>query len=189
MNVKTLNQKNKIMNEELDLVKILKDCPKGAKLYSPICGEVYFCKINDNDSVYPILVNIPNGFSCSMFSFTKEGRLKKRFNNGECMLFPSNEQRDWSEFKPNTKYDPKTLQSFDKVLIFNHVTSRWNCDFYSYKSEKKDERFPFVCIGDFADIIIPYNEETKHLVGTDEEAPEFYRYWEEEPLNKDTTVQ
>ena len=26
---------------------------------------------------------------------------------------------------------------------------------------------------------IPYNDETKHLVGTTEEAPEFYRYWED----------
>ena len=24
---------------------------------------------------------------------------------------------------------------------------------------------------------IPYNEDTKHLVWTNEEAPEFYRYW------------
>ena len=25
---------------------------------------------------------------------------------------------------------------------------------------------------------IPYNDDTKHLVGTEEEAPEYYRYWE-----------
>ena len=27
-------------------------------------------------------------------------------------------------------------------------------------------------------MVIPYNDETKHLIGTTEEAPEYYRYWE-----------
>ena len=26
---------------------------------------------------------------------------------------------------------------------------------------------------------IPYNDDTKHLVGTTEEAPEYYRYWKD----------
>ena len=30
------------MNENLDLTKILKGCPKGTKFYSPIYGEVRF---------------------------------------------------------------------------------------------------------------------------------------------------
>ena len=33
------------MNENIDLTKILKDCPKGTKFYSPICGEVDFKEI------------------------------------------------------------------------------------------------------------------------------------------------
>ena len=43
--------------------------------------------------------------------------------NGECTLFPSKDQRDWSKFvrfwdKPKVdKFDPKTLQPFDKVLV------------------------------------------------------------------------
>lgn len=28
-------------------------------------------------------------------------------------------------------------------------------------------------------MIIPYNDDTKHLVGTSLEAPEYYRYWED----------
>ena len=26
---------------------------------------------------------------------------------------------------------------------------------------------------------IPFNDDTKHLLDTNEEAPEFYRYWED----------
>lgn len=37
-----------------------------------------------------------------------------------------------------------------------------------------------VCTGDVHyDYCIPYNEDTKHLVGKSEDAPVFYRYWED----------
>lgn len=35
------------MNENLNLVEILKDCPKGTKLYSTVYGEVKFEEIGD----------------------------------------------------------------------------------------------------------------------------------------------
>lgn len=41
------------MNENIDLTKILKDCPKGWKLYSTIFGDVTFCYIDESDE-YPI---------------------------------------------------------------------------------------------------------------------------------------
>ena len=75
-----------------------------------------------------------------------------------------------------SKFDPKTLKSFDKVLgFFNGV---WNCDLYSHYYND-DRMFPYVCFRSCVNRIIPYNDDTKHLVGTTEEAPEFYRYWEE----------
>ena len=33
------------MNENLNLVEILKDCPEGTKLYSPIYGDVKLVKV------------------------------------------------------------------------------------------------------------------------------------------------
>lgn len=80
--------------EELDLREILKDVPKGTKLYSPIYGDVKFKKINDTD-IYPVLVEIQNGMNVH---FTKEGKYMERNTSAECMLFPSKEQRDWSKF-------------------------------------------------------------------------------------------
>ena len=41
------------MNENIDLTKILKDCPKGTKLYSPVFGKVELKVIGDNK--YPII--------------------------------------------------------------------------------------------------------------------------------------
>ena len=47
------------MNENIDLTKILKDCPKGIKLYSTIHGEVTFDHINDT-VIYPIVLRVNN---------------------------------------------------------------------------------------------------------------------------------
>ena len=79
------------MNENIDLTKILKDCPKGWKLYSPILGEVDFLKIRND--LYAI-VTIQDFHTTS---FTKEGFYYADVD-GECILFPSKDQRDWSKF-------------------------------------------------------------------------------------------
>ena len=100
------------MNENLNLVEILKDCPKGTKLYSTIFGEIKFGFIEDN-SIYPIVLILLNG---GHEYLTSDGKLYETFG-GECILFPSKDQRDWSNFKPKQpKFDPKTLNPFDKVF-------------------------------------------------------------------------
>ena len=88
------------MNENLDLVEILKDCPQGTKLYSTVYGEVELEKIKDNSN-YPIVVMINLNRIVkeeNLVSFTFDGRLFEEFD-GECVLFPSREERDWSKFK------------------------------------------------------------------------------------------
>lgn len=166
------------MNENLNLVEILKDCPKGTKLYSTTYGDVELDEVDIN-LTYPIRV------WCSWHNavgFTFDGKILDHCD-GECVLYPSREQRDWSKFKPKKpKFDQKTLKPFDKVLVFYHGI--WYCDFYSHY--KKDDNlndyyvpFSYICVSTNVDRVIPYNDDTKHLVGTTEEAPEFYRYWEE----------
>lgn len=86
------------MNERLDLTKILKDCPKGTKLYSPLCGDVEFDCIN---KLSLILVKFyPDNRSLYFREFfCKDGRYSSDYEDAECMLFPSKENRDWSTFK------------------------------------------------------------------------------------------
>lgn len=167
------------MNENLNLVEILKDCPEGTKLYSPIIGEVEFKRIKYCE--YPIVTCSKNGNR--ILSFTKDGLF---FSEGECiMLFPSKNQRDWSKFKiKKVKFNPKTLQPFDKVLVRNCDADKWKCAHFSYM-EPSFKGTIYVTSMLFRDRIlyndncIPYNDDTKHLVGTTDEAPEFYRYWED----------
>ena len=163
------------MNENLNLIEILKDCPKGTKLYSPIYGDIELVRVSQNmGTEYPIETKISDN---TLDSFTNDGRMFNDYK-GECMLFPSQEQRDWSKFKfKKSKFDPNTLKPFDKVLVRDKNFENWNCGVFSHKDVSS--AYPYRCIGTLCICCIPYNEETKHLLGTKEEAPEFYRYWED----------
>ena len=165
------------MNENIDLTKIVKDCPKGTKLYSTIHGEVTLIDSNDTSQHYPISVRLNDK---TVEIFTYEGKLLNKFD-GECILFPSKDQRDWSKFTApwykNEKFDPKTLNPFDRVLVRNYKTTKWRCDHFShFDGGNYNPCIASCCSYTFC---IPYNDETKHLVGTNEEAPEYYRYWED----------
>ena len=168
------------MNENIDLTKILKDCPKGTKLYSSTFGQVEFQYIK-SDSMYPIVIKLENGV---IESIASDGKIFNDYN-GECILFPSKDQRDWSKFTApwykRERFNPNTLKPFDKVLAASMVDGRWVCDFFSHIGESiRDSGRLYVGTGFGAyDRMIPYNEDTKHLVGTTDEAPEYYRYWEE----------
>ena len=166
------------MNENLNLAETLKDCPKGTKLYSTIYGDVELVGVYLKDDAYPIEIKIGEG-SDMICDLTNDGRLLGDFP-GECTLFPSREQRDWSKFKPKKpKFDPKTLQPFDKVLVKTGTKSYhvWFPDFISLPPNDIDEATLCMTIDDVV-MAIPYNDDTKHLAGTNKEAPEFYRYWE-----------
>ena len=165
------------MNENLNLVEILKDCPKGTKLYSTTYGDVELIRVNQNDDVdyYPIEIKLSDD---SITSVTTDGRLCEYYN-GECVLFPSKEQRDWSKFKPKKpKFDPKTLQPFDMVLVRDINSEKWKIQLFSHIIK---DCFPYEyhCIDSCYNFCIPYNDDTKHLVGTSNKEPEFYRYWED----------
>ena len=182
------------MNEKIDLTEILKYCPVGWELYSSVLGEVTFKEITDDED-YPITIDCENWGS---ESFTAEGKLYIK-DNGECILFPSKDQRDWSKFtaywynnnekekekfEPNKKekFDPKTFQPFDKVIIRHDACSEWEVSLFSHRNTYYgiDELYSFCTVTNRCVVdCIPYNDETKHIVGTTDAAPDFYRYWED----------
>ena len=163
------------MNKNVDLTKILKDCPKGWKFWSPIFGEVEFEKIFEHREFVNVKKDKESWSFCSDATFPI-GDIK----SVEIMLYPSEDQRDWSKFTApwykKDKFDPKTLKPFDKVLARDDGSWEWKVNFYSHKIE---DAFPFKCVSGAYIFCIPYNEDTKHLVGTTDDAPEYYRYWEE----------
>ena len=182
------------MNENIDLAKILKECPMGWKFYSSVYGDVEFlgvlhcCPVplhGQDDELYlmedlmrkkyPIRIKSRFG----EYDVSHKGKL--RVGAGECTFFPSRDQRDWSKFTApwykKEKFDPKTLNPFDRVLVRNYKTMKWRCDHFShFDGCNYNPCIASCCSYTFC---VPYNEETKHLVGKTEEAPEYYRYWED----------
>lgn len=161
------------MEKTLDLTKILKDAPIGTKLYSPIFGEVTFIGIN-LEHVHSIEVTDEYN-ECR--TFDKEGKYFIRHCNAECVIFPSKDNRNWRTFNTKPKFDINTLKPFDKILGKDHITSKWRCDFFSHIIN--DNSYKFVCAARNYNKCIPYNDDTKHLVGTTEMPPEKYINWEE----------
>lgn len=163
------------MNEIINLCEILKDCPRGTKLYSTIYGQVSFLWI-DEDYEYPIVFSLTND---KVNCVTANG-MATHLYKGECTLFPSRDQRDWSKWKcpkpKKPKFDPNTLKTFDKVIV-KPDNGDWHCSILSHRDKHS---FYYRMIDGYGyPNIVPYNEETKHLAGTSDEAPDYYKYWED----------
>lgn len=163
------------MNENIDLTKILEGCPVGTKFYSTIYGKVSLMRVYNNTDL-PIVIITGQG----LIGLTSDGRYFSQYD-GECILFPSKDQRDWSKFerfwdKPKVeKFDPKTLQPFDKLLVRPHSCAHWRPDFYAFKINATVRTIG----GCDSRMCIPYNDDTKYLVGTTQDCPKYYKWWEE----------
>lgn len=164
------------MNENIDLTKILENCPVGWEFWSDNYGKVRFKCINKSYD-RPIFVKRTDGGNAY---YTKEGWCSKDFP-ASCLLWPSKDCRDWSKFTApwykKEKFNPKTLKPFDKVLVKCNNSDSWKVQLFSHIIED-DKICPYVCISYNYKYCIPYNNDTKHLVGTNEEAPEYYIYWD-----------
>lgn len=84
---------NDIINNyrNMNILEKLINCKKGTKLYSPLFGEVKFDSI-DNSTIY---ISINN----QIYSFNRYGQYFNSYNDAECLLFPSKDNRDWDKFQ------------------------------------------------------------------------------------------
>ena len=105
------------MNENLDLTIILKGCPKGTEFYSSVYGRLKYLSMYVSSSASKISFAVANSRSVIDGTFTtiyyyRDGKLYP--NEGECTLFPSKEQRDWSKFTaPWYKKEIDTIARID----------------------------------------------------------------------------
>ena len=153
------------MNENINLCQILKDCPKGTKLWSPVWGDITFETINAFDGLVYVLKHK------GVHIILNNGKFDA---DGECIIFPSKDQRDWSKFKaPIKRFNPEEFKPFDKVLLRIDERDIWQPDFFGYKDGNC-----ITCVTYGNVRCIPYNEETKHLAGKRDDCPEYYKWWD-----------
>ena len=161
--------------QKINLCEVLKDCPKGEMFWSPVFGDVWFYDIDQ----YTKRVKVRTSGVGSWY-INADGTITiDKVTSPEIMLYPSLKQRDWSKFTApwlkKERFDPKTLKPFDSVLVYGEYEG-WFCTIFSHITVGS---FPNnTASGNYA-WCIPYNDETKHLVGTKYEAPYFYKYWED----------
>lgn len=78
------------------------------------------------------------------------------------------------------KMEQNQFKAFDQVLVRDANNECWRAGIYSHY--KSDDEFPYKCIGVDYSQCIPYNENTQHLVGTNQpysppQPKEYYVSW------------
>ena len=128
-----------------------------------------------NSKNYPIvaLVKLSDNTTEDVWTYTKDGKWRVDESTRHDLFFAPEKDKE-------QRFNPKTLKPFDKVLVKYSLDCDfdWECDLFSH-IDNKDDEFPYHCVGINYRYCIPYNDDTKHLAGTNKEAPEYYRYWEE----------
>lgn len=97
----------------MNIAEILKYCPGGTKLYSLVNGEV---TLGNAESINPYPIRVFTNIGGTEY-FTKDGLLDVNYPNGKCILFPSEDQTDWSKFRIPVKKGDIMMQ-IDGTLPF-----------------------------------------------------------------------
>lgn len=129
------------MKEKINIAKILKDKPRGTKLYSSACGK---CELKEaDDKIFKVsFYSSKSGFMIGgEGTFDKNGKL---YDDGECVVFPSKEMRDWRKFDWK-KGDVLVNKDGDVYIIFKRFVDDTYCSFlgkyYLWKENNDTEQF------------------------------------------------
>lgn len=145
------------MEQELIIAEILKHKPHGIKLYSPIFGNCTLCYVKDESS--DICVRRPYN-EISYFNF--DGVYH---TGGECLLFPSNEMRDWSKFAWQ-KGDILISNDGSIEVIFDKWYDDTYTNFYCKHYFNSEDKNKIVYYKEFLCTTAKYSLEDKDTVQT-----------------------
>ena len=148
------------MENKINIAEILRDMPKGTKLYSPLFGKCEYISVVDNK--YPIAIKAQRADGAISRFLMKDGRYFDQYEDAECLLFPSAKMRDWSKFFKRGDVvideDSKTMVVFDSWANDDYTEFNTTIDYY--KISDKWGKEDICCTG-------------IHRKATDEERAEF----------------
>lgn len=136
----------------MNIAEILKYCPKGTKLYSTVYGEVELDSVNKNGMIF---ISIP--YIKKLFS---DGQV---FKTGECVLFPSKDQRDWTKFRLPVKRGDIMMDANGKYpfiatgILHDNISPKYICGINSLGNFQLD----YAKAGWTSIFYIPASEEAK----------------------------
>ena len=160
-----------IMNDNIvNLIEMLIDAPIGTKLWTSIFGEVSLAEVKEDEEkiICHTSGNFPGWGNTAIFNKYGQLFLSPRINNNlskDIILFPSNDNNDWSTFIAPWKH--KQFKPFEKVLFlrYDDILRKyiWTPGFYSHSI--KDRYFltdNYACLNE--EDIVPY-EGNENLYG------------------------
>lgn len=151
------------MENKINIAEILRDMPKGTKLYSPLFSKCKLGKINTDEGEESIHVEyrLEDEKRCAIFS--SDGRYFDWIKDAECLLFPSANIRNWNKFFKRGDVligsDLKTAVVFDGWAnddytefntTINHykISDKWGkediCSAWLFHKATDEERAEFI---------------------------------------------
>ena len=82
------------MTNNINVLEVLESKPNGTKLWCVLFGKCFLDGIDINN-IRPIRIGIEKG---DTFKLTANAKLSGKYIDGDCLLYPSKEMRDWSRF-------------------------------------------------------------------------------------------
>lgn len=144
----------------MNIAEILRHCPKGTKLYTPIYGNVVLDRVLLENGKFPILIKDATG--CEHL-FTENGCHRYNLPNVECVLFPSKDQRNWSRFRLPLKAGDivMTIDGETPFIFKEYIASRYAHCYCGIDANGTFKMEAPVDVYWTSDFIIPASEEAK----------------------------
>lgn len=136
------------MENKINIAEILRDMPKGTRLYSPLFGECECIEVVN--SKYPIVIKAQSANGAVTEDFSGNGRFIDGLEDAECLLFPSAKMRDWSKFikRGDIVYNPHSQMyavfecwANDDYTEFNTTINYYKDHTFGVKEVCDTERF------------------------------------------------
>lgn len=150
------------MEQKLNIAEILKNKPRGTKLYSMIHGKCSFEAVTDE--IFKI------NFCTSKFGLTQSGectliKFGNMYDGGECIIFPSKEMRDWEKF--SWKKGDVLISSDGSIeVIFDKWYDDTYTSFYCKHYLNSEDKNKIVYYEEFLCTTVRYSLEDKNAVQT-----------------------
>lgn len=138
----------------MNIAEILKRMPSGTKIYSSLHGaEVELVEVTEDKR--QLIITKQHSTSLATDTFFPDGSFRK---GGECMLFPSKDEREWQNISLG-------LKPFDRVLAKETKDDYWEIEFFSSYTGKKEQ--PYMCLMGTYEYCIPFEGNEKYLGKTE----------------------
>lgn len=146
------------MENKINIAEILRDMPKGTKLYSPLFGKCEL--IGVDNSKYPIAIKAQRIDGAIFKGIMKDGRYFDGYEDAECSLYPSAKMRDWSKFfkRGDIVYNPHSQM----YAVFECWTNDDYTEFNTTINYYKDHTFGKEEVCD-TECFVKANDEQKTL--------------------------